>query len=531
MRALDPDARIVGVELDPGVVRLARRHFGLDRLGVELVIGDALEFLKRDRQRFDLIVEDLFVGPPRSVRKPEWLLADGYRLIRRRLRPGGYVTSNTIHEMPAIVRAMRRFGFRVGSLDIHGHWNRVAVTGRDLPPPRSLRRALAARAEPRASCRESVCGPASGVASVAPSRAERDGAAMILALPDLYEASGLRGFATALLERAGLAAEPARSVAEVLVEADLLGHDTHGLDMLARYLDEIAAGRMAREGEPETIRDSGAALTWDGRRLPGPWLVKRAIATARERLAAHPTVTVVIRRSHHIGCLQAYLKPVTDEGLVILLTCSDPSGAGVAPHGGVASRLTPNPFAAGFPTEGEPVLLDVSMSTTTNALTKRLYDEGERLPGPWLVDADGRASDDPGVLFREPKGALLPLGGLGPRPQGLRARAARRSPHLGPGRPRSRRRRGRLGRVGLPPAHRSRRFAGREAFVRERRGSPRSATRRPSRPESRRCACPASALWLVAKRSSRAASRSAPGSWSRSSRGRNVSASPCPRPA
>jgi predicted membrane-bound spermidine synthase len=158
VRALDPDARIVGVELDPGVVRLARRHFGLDRLGVELVIGDALEFLKRDRQRFDLIVEDLFVGPPRSVRKPERLLADGYRLIARRLHPGGYVTSNTIHEMPAIVRAMRRFGFRVGSLDIHGHWNRVAVTGRDLPPPRSLRRELGTRAEtarilPRVSLR------------------------------------------------------------------------------------------------------------------------------------------------------------------------------------------------------------------------------------------------------------------------------------------------------------------------------------------------------------------------------------------
>ena len=103
---------------------------------------------------------------------------------------------------------------------------------------------------------------------------------------------------------------------------------------------------------------------------------------------------------------------MTDDGLVILLTCSDPSGAGVTPHGGVASRITPNPLAAGFPTGGAPVLLDVSMSTTTNALTKRLYDEGGRVPGPWLVDADGRATDDPGVLFREPKGALLPLGGL-----------------------------------------------------------------------------------------------------------------------
>ena len=227
-----------------------------------------------------------------------------------------------------------------------------------------------------------------------------------------YAAGALRSFAAQLLEKTGLAAERAAVVADVLVEADLLGHDTPGLDMLARYLDQLADGRMAREGEPETLNDRGSALTWDGMRLPGPWLVKRAIAAARERLASHPTATVVIRRSHHIGCLQAYLKPVTDDGLVILLTCSDPSGAGVAPHGGVASRITPNPLAAGFPTKGAPVLLDVSMSTTTNAMTKRLHDEGRRLPGPWLVDGGGRATDDPAVLFGERKGALLPLGGL-----------------------------------------------------------------------------------------------------------------------
>jgi L-lactate dehydrogenase len=227
-----------------------------------------------------------------------------------------------------------------------------------------------------------------------------------------FPAESLRGFATRLLHGAGLGADRAQVVAEVLLEADLLGHTTHGLDMLARYLDELAGGRMAREGEPATLCDSGSALTWDGQRLPGPWLVTRAIAAARERLAAHPTVTVVIRRSHHIGCLQAYLKPVTDGGLVILLSCSDPSGAGVTPHGGVASRLTPNPLAAGFPTAGAPVLLDVSMSTTTNAMTKRLYEEGGRLPGPWLVDADGRATDDPAVLFGERRGAMLPLGGL-----------------------------------------------------------------------------------------------------------------------
>jgi SAM-dependent methyltransferase len=146
-RVLDPGAEIVGVEVDREVVRLARRHFGLDRLGIELVLGDALEFLRSDPRRFDLVVEDLFVGPPRSVRKPDWLLGEGYRLIRRRLRPGGYLVSNTIHEMPEVVGAMRPFGGRIVSLGVSGHWNRVTVCGRDLPPPRALRRVLACRPE------------------------------------------------------------------------------------------------------------------------------------------------------------------------------------------------------------------------------------------------------------------------------------------------------------------------------------------------------------------------------------------------
>ena len=153
-------------------------------------------------------------------------------------------------------------------------------------------------------------------------------------------------------------------------------------------------------------------MTWDGKRLPGPWLVKRAIAAARDRVLSHPVVTISIRNGHHIGCLQAYLKPVTDAGYIILLMCSDPSARGVTPHGGVASRLTPNPIAAGFPTEGDPVLIDVSMSTTSNRVIKRVVGRGQRLPGPWLVDSSGAATDDPRVLSASPPGATLPLGGL-----------------------------------------------------------------------------------------------------------------------
>ena len=228
----------------------------------------------------------------------------------------------------------------------------------------------------------------------------------------LYRASDLRAFATALLRAASLPPERAAVVAEVLLEGDLLGHTTHGLDMLARYLREIADGRMATTVEPVVVNDRDSAFTWDGCYLPGPWLVKRAIAEARPRLKRHPVVTAVIGRSHHIGCLQAYLEPVAREGLVMLITCSDPAAGGVTPHGGVAPVLTPNPIAAGFPTDGDPVLIDISTSTTTNARTRRSHEEGQRLEGQWLVDDLGRATDDPSVLFGARPGAVLPLGGL-----------------------------------------------------------------------------------------------------------------------
>ena len=229
-----------------------------------------------------------------------------------------------------------------------------------------------------------------------------------------YKAEALRGFASALLVRSGLPSDRAATVAEILVEADLMGHTTHGLQLLAPYLQDLTTGKMTRAGEPDVIADHGGAITWDGNFLPGPWLVVRAIDLACERAATHKVATVVIRRAHHIACLAAYLKRATDRGMMILLTCSDPNVATVAPHGAFVGRYTPNPFAAGWPTDGDPVLIDISASTTTNGLTGRMHREGKgaRLGGKWLVDNKGEASDDPAVLFTEPPGAILPLGGV-----------------------------------------------------------------------------------------------------------------------
>jgi spermidine synthase len=128
VRALAPAARIVGVELNADVVRAARRHFALDALGLEIVQADAREYLASCRARFDAVIEDVFIGNVRSVRKPDWLLDGGLAAAARRVRPGGLLIVNTIDETAAVARTLVRAEFRPRlELRIAGWDNRVLV--------------------------------------------------------------------------------------------------------------------------------------------------------------------------------------------------------------------------------------------------------------------------------------------------------------------------------------------------------------------------------------------------------------------
>lgn len=232
------------------------------------------------------------------------------------------------------------------------------------------------------------------------------------ATPPRYPAAALIGFARALLIAAGLEPAMAGAVADTLVEADLQGRTTHGLNMLPAYLADVESGSMTRTGTPVIVSDLPSAVTLDGQRLPGPWLVHRAIDLAMDRARQHGVCIVVIRRSHHIGCLSAYLRRVTDEGMAVILSCSDPTTSAVAPYGGRRGVMTPNPLAAAWPTTGDPVVLDISMSIASNAITKRYADEGRQFPGTWAIDAEGRPTTEPRDVLGQPPGALLPVGGV-----------------------------------------------------------------------------------------------------------------------
>ncbi|HLX28484.1 MAG TPA: Ldh family oxidoreductase [Casimicrobiaceae bacterium] len=227
-----------------------------------------------------------------------------------------------------------------------------------------------------------------------------------------YPADALLRHAEALLRAAGTRDEMARDVAIVLLDGDLMGHTTHGLALLPGYLHALVDGSMRKQGEPSTLHSTPATATWDGRRLPGPWLTLRALDHACAMARTQGSGTVAIRRSHHIGCLASYAKRAAERGVMAIVCCIDPATHSVAPFGAITSVFTPNPLAAGIPTSGDPIILDISASYTTNGMTMRLHKRGETLAHPWLQDADGNPTRDPAVLFTEPKGTLLPLGGL-----------------------------------------------------------------------------------------------------------------------
>lgn len=226
-----------------------------------------------------------------------------------------------------------------------------------------------------------------------------------------YRPVALVDFASLLFVSSGMGSAMAGTIAEVLVEADLLGHDTHGLAQAPGYLKEIDRGIMQANGAPEVISDRKAAVVWNGNRLSGIWLTVKALDLASERAREYGVATVAIREAHHIACLAAYLTRITDRGQMVLIASSNPAVSTVAPYGGIDAVFTPDPVAFGIPTEGDPILIDMSASITTNAMASRLRDAGKPLPGRWAQDADGNATDDPAVVFGPTKGALLPTGG------------------------------------------------------------------------------------------------------------------------
>ncbi|MDF0599705.1 Ldh family oxidoreductase [Psychromarinibacter sp. C21-152] len=227
-----------------------------------------------------------------------------------------------------------------------------------------------------------------------------------------FSRDDLAALARTMLTRAGLDRDMAEVVAEFLVRTDELGVTTHGVSMVPYYLPELASGRMTASGRHEVVRDNRVTMVWDGNYLPGHWLMSQALDICMDRAREFGMTALAIRRSHHIGCLSTLTRIAADQGFVCYIATSDPSGKWVAPYGGTEPVFTPNPWAVGYPADGHPVLIDTCSSITTVSKVREHIGNGTRFEHPWMLDAEGRPTNDPAVVNAEPKGSILPVGGM-----------------------------------------------------------------------------------------------------------------------
>ena len=221
-----------------------------------------------------------------------------------------------------------------------------------------------------------------------------------------HRAEALLDFVTGALRDLGVPAADARLCAECLVDAELEGQASHGLLRLPFLLRRLRAGQIAADPVMRVSEGAGAATLLDAGNGLGPVAGARAVDLALERARRAGIGLVAVRRSNHLGALGFYLRRFTGQGMVGLAFSNTPPA--MAPPGGRTAYLGTNPIAAGFPTSGEPVLVDMATSQVARGRILKAAGAGQPIPEGWALDGDGTPTCDPEAALR---GSLVPLGG------------------------------------------------------------------------------------------------------------------------
>jgi hydroxycarboxylate dehydrogenase B len=202
------------------------------------------------------------------------------------------------------------------------------------------------------------------------------------------------------------------AVASNLIDANLTGHDSHGIGMLPRYAQAFLEGNLKPNAHVRTVLDGGALLRLDGEAGFGQVIGREAMALGIERARAGGSAIVALGNSHHLGRIGAWAEQAATAGLVSIHFVNVISRAIVAPYGGAAARFGTNPFCAGVPLTGRPpVILDFATSVIAQGKTRVAHNKGELVAPDCLIDDQGRPTQDPRWTVVPPLGALLPFGG------------------------------------------------------------------------------------------------------------------------
>src|SRR5215217_1555184 len=224
---------------------------------------------------------------------------------------------------------------------------------------------------------------------------------------DRISPNTLREFGTRVLVALDVPADHAALVADSLVQADLWGHQSHGLLRLPWYVARIRSGAMTARTEPAVLVDTGPLVLLDGRDGIGQFLAERARLLAVERARAHGVGAVAVRNSNHFGTAMWFTRRAARDGVVAVLTTN--ASPAMAPWGGREKVLGTNPWSIAAPAPGGRVVaVDIANTAVARGKIYLAKNRGESIPETWALSAEGTPTTDPaeGVL-----GVVLPMAG------------------------------------------------------------------------------------------------------------------------
>ena len=234
---------------------------------------------------------------------------------------------------------------------------------------------------------------------------------MVEAQLQLFEADRLRQAVVSVFLAAGSNEREAKLIAGHLVEANLRGHDSHGVGMIPSYVKNIRAGDFVVNQTLQVALDTGAMLICDARQGAGQVMAHDAMDLGIARAAEQGSAIISLRNSHHVGRIGHWAEQCAAAGLVSLHFVNVVAGAFVAPFGGTQARLGTNPFAAAFPRpDGPPLVIDFATSRLAMGKVRVAHNKGTELPPGAIVDNQGQPTTDPAAMFEEKPGSLLPFG-------------------------------------------------------------------------------------------------------------------------
>ena len=209
----------------------------------------------------------------------------------------------------------------------------------------------------------------------------------------------------------GSSADEVEAVSRNLIEANLTGHDSHGIGMLPRYAESFIEGGLTPNAHVSTLLDAGAMLRLDGNAGFGQVVGREAMELGIARARQTGSCIVALGNAHHLGRIGAWAEQAVQAGLVSLHFVNVISRGIVAPYGGADARFGTNPFTAGVPLRGRPpMILDFATSVIAQGKTRVAHNKGEPVPPDHLIDDAGRPTTDPRYSVIEPFGAILAFG-------------------------------------------------------------------------------------------------------------------------